>query len=85
MISTPDPEDYPAVGQVVGQGVVFGETQWVPHGRDVERAPEFQVLGEVGQVHALHQEVGQTLVPFPLEMVFRHPQGVIPESVGGLG
>ena len=85
VIPAPDPEDDPAVGKVIGQGVVLGETQWVPHGRNVECAAEFQVLGDVGQVHALHQEIGQALVPFPLEVVFRHPQGVIPEPIGGLG
>ena len=85
VIPTPKAEDDSSIGQTVGEGVVLGQSQGVPHGPDVEGAAELDVLGEMSQVHVLHQQVGQALVSLSLEVVLREPEGVIAEFVGGYG
>ena len=85
VIAAPDTEDDAAVGEVVSEGVVLGEAEGIPHGGNIERAAELQVLGDVGQVNALEQEVGEALVAFALEVVLGEPQGMVAEAVGGLG
>ena len=77
VVAPPDAEHHPALGQVVGHGEVFSQPQWVPHGIDVEAATEFEVLGQVGQMDEEQQQVGDTLVSFPLKMVFSGPERVV--------
>ena len=78
-------EAHAAVGEPVGGGVVLGQAQGVPHGVDVEAAAEPELLGEVGQVHPEHQQVGDALVALALEVVLGGPEGVVAEAVHGDG
>ena len=78
-------EAHAAVGEPVGGGIVLGQAQGVPHGVDVETAAEPELLGEVGQVHPEHQQVGDALVALALEVVLGSPEGVIAEAVHGDG
>ena len=78
-------EDNPALGQDVRGGEVFRQAERVPHGIDVEAATELEGLGQVGQVDEQQQQVGDALVPFPLEMVFSGPEDVVAQPVHGQG
>ena len=49
----------------------------MPHGHDIKCTPKFEPLRLRRKVGAEHQEVGDAFVPFTLEVVFRHPQGVV--------
>ena len=51
VIAAADAEYGAALGQDVGGGVILGETQRVPHRRDIEAAADPQLLGDVGQMH----------------------------------
>ena len=55
----------------------------MPHGGDVEAAAELDVLGQMGQVDIEHNQVGDTLVAFRLEVVLGHPHGI--EAIGVQG
>ena len=69
VVAAPDPEDHAAVGEDVGGGVVLGQTQRMPHRTDVEAAADSQPLGHVREMHRHHQDVGDALVAFVLEVV----------------
>jgi hypothetical protein len=81
VIATRHAEDHPPGAQDVGHGVVFGEPQRMPHRHDIEAAADLEVPGLVDQVHRHHQQVGDALGAFGLEMVFRHPEGVVAQPV----
>ena len=53
----------------------------MPHGIDVEPAAEFQLLGNVGQMHVKEQQVGDDLIPFVLEVVLRGPEAVVAQVI----
>ena len=74
-------EDHPSVGEDVGGGEVLGQPQGVPHWGDVEGASDLDALGQVGQVYAHHQQVGDALIALGLEVVFGHPEGVVAQPV----
>ena len=74
-------ENHPPVGQDVGGGIVLGQAQRVPHGGDVKPAADFERLGQVGQVNAKQQQVGDALVPLPLKVMLGHPEGFIVQPV----
>jgi hypothetical protein len=78
-------EDDPALGQDIGGGIVFGEPERVPGGHDVEGAADLDALGAMGEVHGQHQNVGDALVTFVLEVVLGQPQGLIAQRVGNAG
>ena len=78
-------EDDPPAGEDVGHGVVLGQTQGVPHGGDVEAAAVLEPPGVGGQVEAEHQQVGDALVAFGLEVVFGHPELVVAQAFQVLG
>ena len=77
-------ENHSPVGQPVRHGKVLRQPQRMPHRRDVETAPEPQPLGDVGQMHNEHQQIRDALVTLGLEVVLRHPEGVVPVLVQGL-
>ena len=77
MITPANAKDHPPAGQDIGGGVVFGQSQWVPHGVDVEPAAKLQILGQVGHMNVHHQKVGDALVTFMLEVVFGRPECVV--------
>ena len=81
VVAAPDAESDAPVGKDVGSGVVLGESDGVPHRIDVETATETKIFGEMGEVHEEHQEVGDALVTFPLEVVFGAPKGVETEFI----
>ena len=85
MVAPADAEDDPSAGEDVGDGEVLGETERMPHGRDVEAAPEAQALRHVGELHADHEDVGEALVALVLEMVLGEPERVVAEVVRGAG
>ena len=85
VVASTDSEADAPVGKDVGGGVVFGEAERVPHRVDVEAASEAEILGEMGEVDEEHQEVGDALVAFALEVVFGAPKGVETEFVHGGG
>ena len=85
VIAASHAEDDAPAGQYVGGGEVLGQTQRMPHGGDVEAAAEFEIGGLVGKVDIEHQQVGDALVPFRLEVVLGHPHGVVAVLVHGLG
>jgi hypothetical protein len=77
VVAAPDPEDDPPPGQPVHGGVVLGQPDRVPHGRDVEAAADPDVPREVTEVQGQHQHVGNALVPLALEVVLGQPEGVV--------
>ena len=83
VVSAADSEADAAVCEDVGGGVVFGKAKGVPHGVDVESAAESEVFGEVSEVDEEHQEVGNALVSFALEVVFGAPEGIKTQFVHG--
>ena len=58
VIAAAHAEDGAAPGQDVGDGVVLGEPERMPHRGDVEAAAHLQPLGDVCQMHRQYQEVG---------------------------
>ena len=72
--------DAPA-GQNVGDGVILGHAQRMPHGRDVEAAADLDVFRAVREVHAHQDVVGDALGALALEMVLGHPEAVVAEPV----
>jgi hypothetical protein len=58
VVATADTEDGATLGHNVGAGEILGETQWMPHRRDVEAAAQFEMLGEMTEMHCRHQKVG---------------------------
>ena len=85
MIAAPNSEDSPALGQDVRRREVLGESQRVPHWRDVEPAADVESLGHVSQVDCKHEEVGDALVALRLKVVLGHPERVEAQPVQGLG
>ena len=81
VIAAANAEDDAATGEVVGHGVVLGEAQRMPHRRDVEAAAELDALGQVGEVHRQHQDVGDDLVAFTLKVMFGQPEDVVAASI----
>ena len=58
MVTPAHAEDYATAGQVIDSGEILGQSQGVPHGRDIKSATKLEVLGYVGQVEEEHQQVG---------------------------
>ena len=85
MVPAAHSEYHPAAGQDIRGGKILGQPEGMPHGRDIEAATELEVLGEVGEVDVHHQEIGQALVAFRLEVVFGHPHRVVAVPVHGGG
>ena len=85
VIAAPHPEDRSSLGQNVGHREVLGQTQRVPHRRDVESAADAQALRHMRQMHRQHQDVGYALVAFMLEMVLGEPERVEPQRIHLLG
>ena len=81
VVASADAESDATVGEDVGGGVVFGETDGVPHRVDVEAASESEVFGEMREVDEEHQQVGDALVSFALEVVLGAPDGVETEFI----
>jgi hypothetical protein len=76
VIAAADAEHRAALRQDVGDGVVLGQPQRVPHRRDVEAATDAQLLRRMRQMHRHHQQVRDALVAFVLEVVLGQPQRV---------
>jgi hypothetical protein len=57
----------------------------MPHGQNIERTAEPQSGRLLGSPEAEEQDVGNTFVPFPLEMVLGQPEDVIAERLHVLG
>ena len=85
VIATAHTKYHAAVGQDIGSGIVLGQAQGIPHGGYIEAASNFQLFGKVGQVDGKQQQVGDTLVAFPLEMVLGHPESLVIMAVHNLG
>ena len=51
MVSAPDAEDHPSVGQDISCGVVLRQPERVPHRVDVKAAAELELFGDVGQMN----------------------------------
>ena len=85
VIAAPHAENHPPAGEDVRHRKVFGETDRVPHGDDIERTAELQLLRLRGQVRAQQNQVGDAFVAFMLKVVLRHPQGVEVVTIHHLG
>ncbi len=85
VIATTHPETDPAPGKDVGLGEVLGQPQRVPGRYDIEAATEAELLCQVGEMHRQHQDVGDALVAFSLEMVLGEPERVVAECVHATG
>ena len=85
MVAPPHAESDPPLGHNVRHGEILRQPQRMPHRRDVEPAPEAQPFRKVRQMHNEHQQVGDAFVPLRLEVVLRHPEGVVPVPVQALG
>ena len=81
MVSPAHAKDDPSASEDVGGGIVFRQSQRVPHGIDVEAAAEAEILGQVGQVDVHHQQVWDALVALVLEVVFGRPKCVVAQFV----
>ena len=49
----------------------------MPHWSDVEAAANLDVLCDVAEVNGFHQQVTDALIALALEVVLRHPEGVV--------
>ena len=81
VVAATDTEHGAPLCQDVRNRIVLCEAKWMPHWRDVEAATDLQLLGHVGKVHRKHQNVGQDLIPFALEVMLGQPQRVPAEFV----
>src|SRR3990172_599943 len=66
-------------GEDVGGGEILRQPERVPHGGDVEAAPDAQSPRQMGQVDGDHQDIRNALVALVLEVVLGQPKGVVPE------
>ena len=85
VVAAPDSEHGSPLRENVGGGEVLREAQGVPHGGYVEAAAYVEALGDVRQMDGFHEDVGQALVALRLEVVLRHPEGVVSEPVHRFG
>src|SRR5215510_13527538 len=76
VVTAPNPEDGTAFGQDVSHSEVLGQTQWVPHWRNVESAADAQAFRYMRQMHRQHQDVGYAFITFMLKMVLGEPECV---------
>src|ERR1700722_16309066 len=81
VITASDPEHDAAFGQNIGDRVILGEAQRVPHRRDVEPGADLQVLRDMRQMQRHQQNVRDALGAFALKMMLGHPERVEPETV----
>ena len=82
VVVAPTQTEYdPALRQTVHSGEVFGQPQGMPHGVDIESASHLDLLGNVGEVKAVEENVGDYFIPFSLEVVLRNPKGVVAHPV----
>lgn len=73
VVAAADAHDRAAVRHNVGHGIIFGQSNGVPHRQNVEGAAEFQAPGLRGKPQAELYQVGQALVALTLEVVLRRP------------
>ena len=85
VIAAAHPEYRSSFGQDVGHREVLGQSQRVPHRRNVKSAADAQALRQVRQVHRQHEDVGYAFVAFVLEMVLGEPERVEPQRIHLLG
>ena len=76
VIAAPDSEGDAAAAEDIGHGVVFGEAQRMPHGRNVEAAAKSQPFGLVREMQRHHENIGDAFRSLALEMVLGHPERV---------
>ena len=81
MIATSHPKNDPPAGEDIGHSKILGQPQRMPHGGNVEAAPNLNPRGHVSQVYRHHQYIGNALVPLGLKVVFGHPEGRVAETV----
>ena len=77
MIASAHAEYAAPAGAYVRHREVFRKPQRMPHRRDIEAAAYLDVIGDMAEVDCFHQQVGDALVAFALEVVFRHPEGIV--------
>ncbi len=85
VIAATDAEDRAPARQDVGGGIVLGQAERVPHGRDVEAAARAEPGGQMREMHGEHQDVGQALVALALEGVLGQPEGAVAVLVHAAG
>jgi hypothetical protein len=85
VITAPNPEDRAPLGQDVGYGEVLGQTERVPHRRNIEATTGAQALRHLRQMYRQHQDVGYAFVAFMLEMVLGEPERVEAQRIHRLG
>ena len=73
VIATTHPENHAPSRKNIRCREVLRKTQWMPHRCDVEAAPDFQVLGQVGEMDGEHQDVWDALVTLSLEVMLGKP------------
>ena len=76
VVAAPHAEDDAPVGEDVRHGVVFSEAHRMPHGDDVERAAELQLLCLARKMRSHQNEVRYRFVTLALEVVLSHPERV---------
>jgi hypothetical protein len=81
MIAAADTENDAPLRQDVDRRVILGEAERMPHRRDVEAAAEVDTFGDMREVERRHQHVRNAFHAFVLEMVLRHPKGVVARPV----
>ena len=68
VVAATNAEHHSPFGQDVHHRKVLSEPDRVPHGQDVEPAAKLDAFGELGQILAHNQQVGDALVPLALEV-----------------
>jgi hypothetical protein len=81
VITAANPEDDTPAREAIGHGKIFSQTQRMPHRGDVKSTAEFDLLGEMGQMHKVQQQVRNTFVPLALQAMFGGPECAIAQPV----
>ena len=81
VVAAADPHDDAPAGQDVGDRVVLGQADRVPHREDVERAAELELARHRGEVRADQDQVREDLVALALEVVLGGPEAVVARVV----
>src|SRR5262245_33248629 len=83
VVAAADAHDHAAAGEDIGHRVVLGQPDRMPHGQDVEGAPELEALGLRGKPRRVEDQVRDDLVALVLEVVLGRPQTVVAQLVHG--
>ena len=81
VVTAPDAENNASASQNIRRRIIFGQSQRMPHRRDIEAAADLQTLGDMGEMQRRHQDIRDAFIPFVLKMVLGHPEGIVTDTI----